>query len=345
MSLSSSNNKAPEIHQNPSPILHPPFSLESAAHFPEWHTRLPATFYRPGQSFGVGLSPQDDMKAYLSTELLTPKLALIHDYLWLSGLPHSAHALHRQILLGRSIFLTENPDEHLVWIENRFFIKPLPEFLLSYSAWTGHLQHDVALHQSACGLLLSYTWLVRHRSDYEIAIHNHLLPANLTWESWIKLASSFLAHVDADSLTQVSPRYRYGELRLTRLNSIYRLMPAVFSFQNFSRGFMRVPTWYKAFFQKNFAWLLAVFAFISVALGAIQVGLATDKLQASTAFVELSWGLCILTLVVLLWVVVVIGAVWAGLFWFHLLSTWRYAKKVEEDRRRKAGVYLDEEHD
>ena len=36
------------------------------------------------------------------------------------------------------------------------FIKPLPEYLLSFEFWDKHLGADTDIRKSACGLLLSY---------------------------------------------------------------------------------------------------------------------------------------------------------------------------------------------
>lgn len=59
--------------------------------------------------------------------------------------------VHRQRLMNRTIVVTERADEHLVWHEHRFFVKPMPAFLLCHSFWEKHLCSDRSLHASACG--------------------------------------------------------------------------------------------------------------------------------------------------------------------------------------------------
>ena len=76
--------------------------------------------------------PNKSPVVYLSLDLKTPRLNAIHRYLWLAGLPNAARPLHRQRLLGRSILITEDTSEHLVWFESQIFVKPLPEYLLDY---------------------------------------------------------------------------------------------------------------------------------------------------------------------------------------------------------------------
>lgn len=108
----------------------PPFSNENALRSSA-HAALPHNFRHNDQL----LDPRKETCAYLKTDLQTPMLSKIHRLLWLAGLPRPARPLHRQRLLLRTIYLTESPDEHLVWHETCIFIKPLPEYLLDYEFW------------------------------------------------------------------------------------------------------------------------------------------------------------------------------------------------------------------
>ncbi|KAH6883572.1 hypothetical protein B0T10DRAFT_540140 [Thelonectria olida] len=182
--------------------------------------------------------PKKKTQEYLRTELRTTKLDKLYPYLWLAGLPRPARPLHRQRLLLRTIYLTEAPDEHLLWHDTCIFIKPVPECLLDFDFWQEHVCSDDALHKSACGLLLSYSWLVCHKSDLRVACETGLLPANISWEAWNKFIIDVSEHIDSRTLRQVGRRYRYGELRLSRLNSLYRFGAAGFSLHNAVYGFM-----------------------------------------------------------------------------------------------------------
>ena len=55
----------------------------------------------------------------------------IHEHLHWAGQRKCARPLHFQLLLGRSIWVTERADLHLVWNDEKLFLKPLPEYLLS----------------------------------------------------------------------------------------------------------------------------------------------------------------------------------------------------------------------
>lgn len=262
----------------------------------------------------------------------TPRLNAIHQHLWLAGLPNAARPLHRQKLIGRSILITEDPDEHLVWFEGQIFIKPLPDFLLDYDYWNDNLCSDIELYKSASGFLLSYAWLVRHQSDLAIAKESGLMSQDIEWPNWVEFLEAFLDKINLQTLSNVNQRYQYGELRLTRLNTIYRLLPPVYSLKNFMRGYRSVSTWHSAFFERNFKWMLAVFALFSVFLSALQVGQSTNKLENNRAFQRISYGFVVASLVALGASVALIFAVWLILAGYYLFSTLRNNSAVERRR-------------
>ncbi|KAH8689249.1 hypothetical protein GQ44DRAFT_250597 [Phaeosphaeriaceae sp. PMI808] len=243
------------------------------------------------------LLPNRDPSAYLTLELTTPRLNGIHKHLWLAGRPDAARPLHRQRLLGRNILVTEDPDDHLVWFEEYIFIKPLPDFLLDWGYWNNNLCSDQELHKAACGLLLSYAWIIRYRSDLNIAKESGLLSKDMEWPKWVEFLNAFLDSINCETLTDVNKRYHYGELRLSRLNSIYRLIPPTYSLRNVIRGYRSGSTWYQAFFERHFKWMLGIFAVLSVLLSALQLGLATTMLQGNQSFQKASYGFAIASLV------------------------------------------------
>ena len=131
---------------------------------------------------------------------------------------------------GREIIITEDPRLHLVWIYNRIFIKPLLRYLLSYTFWSEYLLNEKSplesstqeeretctiVRISALGFLRIYFYLIRYELDFEIArSETRLLPPNITWNKFCVFSKDFLDISD----DAVSERYKYGELRLTRLN-------------------------------------------------------------------------------------------------------------------------------
>jgi hypothetical protein len=233
--------------------------------------------------------------------------------------------------LGREIIITEDPNEHLVWHETRIFIKPLPIFLVDLDCWTRKICKTKQLYEAACGFLLSYAWLVGHESDLRIAREKGLLPDFIHWATWTEFMSEFLEHIDLQSLCGVSPRYQYGELRLSRLNKIYCVTR--FTWRDFVRGYMTTSTWYQDFFARNFAWLLAVFAVMSVALSAMQVVLVTAK--AGRAFENASYGFAIASLFLAAGTASAVLLIWAVLFVYHLVSAHMNNRRVMKGRKSR----------
>ena len=281
------------------------------------------------------LQPRRDTNQYLKLELYTRRLDKIYEHLHYAGAPRHARPLHRQVLMDRKITITEDVDEHLVWFRGKIFIKPLNRWLLDRAFWLEHICSNEELHKAACGFVLSYVWLVCRESDFLIGKEQRLLPAELSWEQWSHFQDSFLGKVNAETLVQVSKRYQYGELRLSRLNQIYRMAPSVASARNFVRGYLSPSTWYQEFFRNSFGWLLAVFVYFTVALAGMQLGLAQEDLQRSDTFQQASYGLTIFSLVFVIASVLAILVTWFVLTLFHYTSAKMYHRDVMRERREK----------
>ncbi|OCL02567.1 hypothetical protein AOQ84DRAFT_422418 [Glonium stellatum] len=266
------------------------------------------------------IRPKRALNEFVQLDLLTPRLDKIYRYLWLAGEPTPARPLHRQRLLRREIVVTQNPDEHLVEDRAVIFIKPLPEYLLSFEFWITHLSSDRNLHQSACGLLLSYVWIVAYHDDMRIAQETHLLPKSVDWAAWKDFVEDFLEHVGASTPPHVSKRYNYGELWLRHLNVIYKFSPSTFSVGNLHDSFLNGPMWYGFFIERNLTRLFAIFAFLSLGLSAMQVGQATPELRDSAQFSRASYGFSVATLFLILFSVLGVILAWTVPRGFRLLA-------------------------
>lgn len=279
------------------------------------------------------LETESNLTEFLHLELQTPKLDALHSKLWLAGLPTPARPLLRQRLMNRKISLTERPDEHLVWHDGQIFLKPLPDYLLCHSFWEDHICHsrNSKTYASAVGLLLSYAWLVQYQSDFAISKETTLLPDGFDYPAWAAFIRDFVSSIDFNTLAQVDRRYRYGELRLSRLNTLTRLR-ALSSGRDFIQGHTNFSTRYTAFFESKFGWLLAAFAFFSVILSALQVGLGTGFLGDSVAFQRLSYGITLASLTIALSSILWIALVWFILLPYHVTSTRHFVRKIEQTR-------------
>lgn len=287
--------------------------------------------------YGI-LRPDSDLSAFLDVELRTPKIDALYRNLWLAGLPTPARCLLRQKLMGRTIALTDRPDEHLVWHDNNVFVKPLPDYLLSHAFWEQHLCRNPQLHASAVGFLFSYAWLVRYRSDFEIAKEATLLPGSFNYAAWTRFLGDVISHLDLETMSQIDRRYRFGELRLSRLNSLTRLRD-IFSGRAFVHGHMNFPTRSGIFFGVHFGWLLTAFAYTTVVLSALQVGLGIGFLGASVPFQRLSYGLTVVAIAGSFGSALAVLIVWLVLFLYHVISTRVFVRKIERDREKPGSAH------
>jgi hypothetical protein len=273
-----------------------PYANQSSGNTFEYELQFPAVIHpRPHL-----IRPKKNPTEFLHWELETARLDCIYDHLWLAGGRIPARPLHRQKVMRRTIVITENVDEHLLADFPVIFIKPLPEKLLSFSFWEKYICSNDKLYEGACGFFLSYTWLVAFESDFRIAQEEHLIPQSLRWADWTTLVDDFLDHSDRTLGQHIPKRYQYGELNIRRLNYIYKLSPSLLSWDNLTNGFMPASMWYRPFLERNLTRLLALFVFFSVILSALQVGIATDRLQNDSSFQNVSYGFAVASLVFVL---------------------------------------------
>ncbi|KAF2004074.1 hypothetical protein P154DRAFT_572528 [Amniculicola lignicola CBS 123094] len=239
---------------------------------------------------------KDDVRSFLCHDLDVKRLTDVHKYLWLVGLPGHPRPLHYQQLKKRSIVVAEQTDLHLVWSPNRIFIKPLSRYFLSPRFWEQQLCIDRDLYSTALGFLLSYVALIEREVDFHLAKTLDLLPADITWDGWLGLVEEILSTTSRvpymtdpthasklpfsslEPQVAVNPRFNYGELRLGRLNWIYRLAKGT------PRGYFSNCTTYGAFMRDNVNSLITLFAYTTIVLSAMQVGLSTKFLGSSYAF-------------------------------------------------------------
>ncbi|PCG88534.1 Hypothetical protein PENO1_109690 [Penicillium occitanis (nom. inval.)] len=179
--------------------------------------------YLPGHP-RIKLSDHENLFGFILQEVWSEDLESMSGKLWWMSKQDSGNIspLHRQTVKGRQIIVSEDPRLHLVWIDNRIFLKPLPRYLTSYAFWKTVMSdpsiHDAAakLRKAAIGYLRTYFYLIRYESDLRIAQDPALglVSADVTWSQYCQ----FSAHFNDITDNEVSGRYHYGEIRLTRLN-------------------------------------------------------------------------------------------------------------------------------
>lgn len=212
-----------------------------------------------------------DTLQFLTKELSTPELDTLSPHLWLMTTQRSDHisALHHQSVLGRNIIVTEDPKLHMVWIDSRVYIKPLPAYLLSHAFWTYSFSAQYSpyskevsdrLARAALGFLRTYMHLIQYESDFRLAKENCLIPSLTTWTAWNAFISPLCDVLD----TEVSPRYQFGELRLSRLNFWSKFFSG-------RMNYFQVTGQTNRYLARVFAPLIFVWATCNVILAVMQV--------------------------------------------------------------------------
>ena len=269
---------------------------------------------------------------FLEKEFCSKDLEKFAPRLWIMSTYSSdnINALHRQRVKGREIIVTEEPRLHLVWIRNRIFIKPLPRYLLSHAFWELFLGTKLAelgyrrqrINRAALGFLRTYSHLIRRESDFVIAKQDQLrlVPSDIDWPRFCIFMSEINIQ-DAD----VSERYHYGELRLSRLN-----LYAPFILHRLY--FEQVHGQYGEYFARFYGPVLFVFAIVSTIFNGMQVGLAVEQLS-SKHWVAL-WSVSRWVSLIGIIVTALIAACFALLWIWLIADEWIFTIRRKMQRRR-----------
>jgi len=238
----------------------------------------------------------------LQTSLQDDDLDAMHKWLWYAGRKGNISPLHHQKVIHREIILTERARLHLVWFGRTIYIQRLSDELLDWTYFSEVVCQDARIHQAATGFLLSYARLIGYPSDLKIAKSIGLVNESVTWHTWQSFRTDVLHHLAG---RDVHDRYEYGELRLGRLNLIYRMKWLGLTYFNVYRD-------YSSYFGENYTALVALFALVSVALSAMQVMTSIDGVPAEAKTV--SYRFAITTLVALAGSCALLLALYAGLY-------------------------------
>ncbi|KAF2246948.1 hypothetical protein BU26DRAFT_430657 [Trematosphaeria pertusa] len=293
----------------------------------------------------IALDDRREVLDFVARDLCPLELDEMAPYLWWMAKPESSSisSLHQHRLKGRTIVVAEDPKLHLTWIGDKVYIKPLPAYITSYHFWTRYFdgsQDEVPetmdasrrIRRSALGLLRSYFHLIQHESDFKIAQEPGIsvLPEHITWKGFCRFSSGFGHILDSE----VSARYRYGELRLARLNFYAPILLR-------KAQYYRTHREYGKYFEELCRPWFFVFGFMTVVLGGLQVAIAVEQIAHGTveekALQAQSWIRASLVLSVLMVVCVfMFVACLAILYVSKIANEWQYAVR-ERFHRRKSG--------
>ncbi|KAJ5628829.1 hypothetical protein N7490_011057 [Penicillium lividum] len=269
---------------------------------------------------------------FIFKELWSSDLEAMANRLWWMSKEDGSNIspLHRHLVKGREIVVTEDSKLHLVWIQNRIFIKPLPRFLTSHTFWRDFLAdasqhpHVVPIRKAALGFLRTYFYLIKYESDFRIAKSENLRLASekVTWEQFCYFSIEFLTISDAE----VSGRYSYGEIRLTRLNYYAPLLITKTHFQ-------KVEYQYKDYFAQFQGPILFTFAILSILLSSMQVNLAAPDMDETLNSMILT-RLCYWSSTVIAVFTCLMSIFLIGLFLFKIGREWTFAIRNRRHRKK-----------
>jgi len=247
------------------------------------------------------------VSAFLHREFACPSIQSLYPHMHWVASRDGGHidALHHNLVKGRQIVVTEDPELHVVWYRKTIWIKPLPRCLFDQGFWESHLAESKSTtdrsssRRDVIGFMRTYASLIQHESDFLLAQEYRLLPKeDISYLSLRELLEPYRLKPDE----AVSLRYHYGQIRLSRLNWATRLFqPSVRHEKGFlGRLYYHQLYWDTSdFIQAYITPFVFVFATLSVILSAMQVVLAAETVDANIwrAFARASWGFSVFVLV------------------------------------------------
>jgi len=305
----------------------PPFLLEV-----ELNSESLVNNLIPGEYLPLTTCPQ-----FLQRSLDQSRANKIFRNLWFAGALGNFRALHQQIMFRREVIACEEPNLHLIWFDDQVYIKPLPPCLLNHAFWKRFVVVDDETYKLACGFLYSYCRLVRYESDFHIAREKGLIRDHggreITWESWQKFRLCVLGVLEGN-FEMMDKRYRYGELRLSRLNLIY-----LFRFRRFDfNGYWNRHARYGPIFSSYFATAVVIFAFSSITLNAMQVAISQTATDVSPVLLTTTYRFAVAILIAIVTIMVIIAIVFIPVITRDLRTGMIANKKMAMELRKKVAV-------
>src|ERR1700710_16430 len=280
------------------------------------------------------LEHRNEVHRFLCAFFDLSRFNAIRKMLWLIAVHGAPRSLYYQKFLGREIVIAEELDLHLVWAKSRIFIKPLPDFLLNYDFWEAYISGEPQLHRAACGLLYSYCGLIRFGHDLQVAQECHLVNVNLDYRAWTEFTRTILPNLNPEDSNTMDTRFRYGELRLNRLDTIYRYSPQKFSVSGILQGFPHALAESYVPYMDQYNNAVSAFGVIVIILSAFNLSLSAhskspdpDLQQAAYGFALFAMILCaaLIGLFIVLPLISLLGTIYGS------IATRKRLAKIRED--------------
>lgn len=278
------------------------------------------------QGHRVGLPPTDagSVLRLLRNDLSVKRIDDIDRHLWLVGRPYPPRPLSLYRVLERDIVPTGDTSLHLVWTTGKIYLRPIPRCLVSLAFYERYLTPPRPEDKPILGLLYSYICLVPSELDFDIARREHLLPDTHDWHAWKALVTRVLSDYHGSHsrgqgiLNHVPRRYAYGELRLDRLDKIYRYFRG-----DLLHGYSTLTgsARYVDLFRENLAVVAASTVYLVVIVTAMSLGRTTKALKDNEAFDSACYGFAVFAIILPLVGLGLIVAVFVFTFIANYLRT------------------------
>lgn len=146
----------------------------------------------------------------------------------------------------------------------------------------------------ALGFLFTYTALISSQHDFRLAQEAHLIPSersgtSVNWQNWQTFIEEILTSSSASIYENIHRRFHYGELRANRLNAISLITRQTY--------FLNQWPDYNSFIRDQLGWLAATTIYIALALSAMQVGLATERLEKDRTYMAAAYGFSVFAII------------------------------------------------
>ncbi|KXS95563.1 hypothetical protein AC578_5256 [Pseudocercospora eumusae] len=266
-----------------SPPVQPEASLEDT---------LPPNFRTKAQTT---TTPSLQVLDFLKHDLAIGRLEDALPYLWMVGRPLPPRPLNKQLVLDRKIIPTTDASLHLVWTSRKIFLKPLPECMMLNALYQDLYVKPSEERGHILGFLHTYIALVPTKLDFDLAVEHKLMPSSYEWMRWKRLVHRFLQeYPNNDIYPHLHTRYVYGELRLSRLNKVYR-----FRLGHWLHGYSTLTghTRYVDLLVDHLSVITASTIYIVVVLNAMQVALSTKILATNMAFQRACYGFAVFSII------------------------------------------------
>lgn len=275
----------------------------------------------------------------MRTDLSVERVENVFPHLWVVGRPFPPRPLNIQRVLNREIIATTDPSLHLVWTSKKMFVKPLPRYIVSKDFYKRNSirPSPESIGGLALGLLHSYIALVPTELDFALACDAKLFHEGYTWKDWKDLTGCIHQDHPAESghdtiYRYIPRRYVHGELRLSRLDYLYRCFQ-----RSWLHGYSPATskTRYVDFFTDNLAFITVATVYVALVLSAMQVGFETD-LTKHESFKKASYGF---TIFAIFSPVIAVGAIVTVVLLVFMANLWRTIF-VQQRRYHSLGIRL-----